>query len=221
MNIRRYDIGREHLHSIGMPAITEQENGAYVRHDDHEALVQEMRAEIAALERTVMDQTVVIVELREAKCDGNHGGPRCADPGCWNDSSQPAEPVREPSDERILVAFIAHTKRLYTGNPKDHKDWSSFKAGFEAAQQDADKVDARPDMFWDNNDPERCQDCIHNVLVEVQCNRDLSVGDVIEVQQAVRLANISVRITAAEDDEGNGDMEYEVIDSATQHERQP
>lgn len=21
-----------------------------------------------------------------AKCDGNHGGPRCADPGCWNDS---------------------------------------------------------------------------------------------------------------------------------------
>ena len=20
-----------------------------------------------------------------SKCDGNHGGPRCADPGCWND----------------------------------------------------------------------------------------------------------------------------------------
>lgn len=26
-----------------------------------------------------------------AKCDGNHGGPRCADPECWNDSqAQPA-----------------------------------------------------------------------------------------------------------------------------------
>jgi hypothetical protein len=22
-----------------------------------------------------------------ARCDGNHGGPRCADPGCWNDDA--------------------------------------------------------------------------------------------------------------------------------------
>ena len=35
-------------------------------HDDHQALIQEMDAEIAALERTVVDQTVVITELREA-----------------------------------------------------------------------------------------------------------------------------------------------------------
>lgn len=35
-------------------------------------------------------------EQRTAKCDGDHGGPRCADPECWNDS--PAEPVKVPSD---------------------------------------------------------------------------------------------------------------------------
>lgn len=23
----------------------------------------------------------------KVKCDGNHGGPRCADPECWNDSA--------------------------------------------------------------------------------------------------------------------------------------
>lgn len=82
------------------------------------------------------------------------------------------------------------------------------------AQQDADKVDAEPDMFWDDNDPERCQDSIHNVLVEVQCNRDLSVGDVVEVQRAIRLPNASVRITAVENEDGSGDLEYEVIDAA-------
>lgn len=26
---------------------------------------------------------------RPAKCDGNHGGPRCADPECWNDAVAP------------------------------------------------------------------------------------------------------------------------------------
>ena len=84
------------------PCITERTDGAYVRHDDHEALMQEKDAEIAALERTVVDQTVVITEFR---------------------------------------------------------------------------------------------------------------GTAL---QAIKLPNISVRITSAEDDEGNGDMEYEVIDATMQ-----
>lgn len=37
-----------------------------------------------------------------AKCDGNHGGPRCADPECWNDSqAQPAA----VSDEQIERSY--------------------------------------------------------------------------------------------------------------------
>ncbi len=102
---------------------------------------------------------------------------------------------------------------------------NSYGAGFiaaaghcencDAAQDtDADKVDAEPDMFWDDDDPERCQDSLHNVLVEVQCNRDLSVGDVVEVQRAIRLPNVSVRITAVEDEDGDGDLEYEIINDA-------
>ncbi|WP_394065380.1 hypothetical protein [Alcaligenes sp. WGS1538] len=102
---------------------------------------------------------------------------------------------------------------------------NSYGAGFiaaaghcencDAAQDtDAAKVDAEPDMFWDDDDPERCQDSIHNVLVEVQCNHGLSVGNVVEVQRAIRLPNVSVRITAVEDEDGGGDLEYEVIDAA-------
>lgn len=26
----------------------------------------------------------------KVKCDGNHGGPRCADPECWNDDPVPS-----------------------------------------------------------------------------------------------------------------------------------
>lgn len=38
------------------------------------------------------------VKAERAKCDGNHGGPRCADPECWN-TDEPAgtEPEPEPA----------------------------------------------------------------------------------------------------------------------------
>lgn len=57
----------------------------------------ELRAQVAQLENIVVAQTVTIAELRAAKCDGNHGGPRCTDPECWNDSPQAAEPVAWPT----------------------------------------------------------------------------------------------------------------------------
>lgn len=85
--MKRYDIGREYAHSVGAPAITEQPIGAYVRHDDHTALVDEWRAEKAALEQIVMTQEVTIAELRE----GMGGAP------AW----QPI--ATAPSDGRTLL----------------------------------------------------------------------------------------------------------------------
>lgn len=35
------------------------------------------------------------------KCDGNHGGPRCADPECWNDSRAAIELYRQGRDEPV------------------------------------------------------------------------------------------------------------------------
>lgn len=74
MGIRRYDIGREYAHSVGAPAITEQPNGAYVRHDDHQALADEWRAEKGQLEQIAMAQTVTITELREGMDAVGAGG---------------------------------------------------------------------------------------------------------------------------------------------------
>lgn len=62
--IARFDLGREFAANISAPCINEQANGAYVRHDDHEAVVQEMRAEIAALEGVVNGQAAAIASNR-------------------------------------------------------------------------------------------------------------------------------------------------------------
>ncbi|WP_374697324.1 Lar family restriction alleviation protein [Alcaligenes nematophilus] len=124
-------------------------------------------------------------------------------------------------DSRIAADMAAIVETLDEGEWAEHIAKTDLGQRLEhhitqlvGKQQDAEKVDAEPDMFWDDDDPERCQDSIHNVLVEVQCNRDLSVGNVVEVQRAIRLPNVSVRITAVEDEDGSGDLEYEVIDAA-------
>lgn len=44
-----------------------------------------------------------------AKCDGNHGGPRCADPECWNDSPEQAAKGEVPEDcdvRKILLDIV-------------------------------------------------------------------------------------------------------------------
>lgn len=49
------------------------------------------------------------------KCDGDHGGPRCADPECWNDS--PVEPVKGPSDADIIQLFVDIVQKDEIGSP--------------------------------------------------------------------------------------------------------
>lgn len=122
--MKRYDLGTSRESGIGQPGITEQPNGAYVRHDDHQALMQEKDAEIVALERTVVDQTVVITELREGIELARQGlgepfgwgaydaatakpvltADDMSDSIAWfplHRSTQPAESVKEPSDDMV------------------------------------------------------------------------------------------------------------------------
>ena len=45
------------------------------------------------------------------KCDGNHGGPRCADPECWNDT--PAEARKAtPSASPDFLEFESYDDKL-------------------------------------------------------------------------------------------------------------
>jgi hypothetical protein len=45
-------------------------------------------------------------QSEKPKCDGNHGGPRCADPECWNDDPQRQEPEQEPVTQ--LPAWVSY-----------------------------------------------------------------------------------------------------------------
>lgn len=63
----------------------------------------ERRAEAERLEaqRRELEEQAEAQRQREAaarppKCDGNHGGPRCADPECWNDEDPNAPTVVNP-----------------------------------------------------------------------------------------------------------------------------
>lgn len=70
------------------------------------------------------------------------------------------------------------------------------------------------DMFWDADDPERCESSINNVVVEAYSYRGLKVGDIVTIQRAARLPGLEVRVTQVPDGEGNGDLEWDVIDAA-------
>lgn len=54
-------------------------------------------------------------EPKPAKCDGNHGGPRCADPECWNDS--PVSPTRY---RKKPVEIEAHQWHKNGDHPLDY-----------------------------------------------------------------------------------------------------
>jgi hypothetical protein len=73
------------------------------------------------------------------------------------------------------------------------------------------EMDDTPDMFWNADDPERCQDSIHNVVIEAYENGS-NVGDIVEVQQAIRLHNVKVRIIA--DPEDDEEISYEPLAAA-------
>ncbi|AQZ99360.1 hypothetical protein B5M06_14975 [Comamonas kerstersii] len=70
------------------------------------------------------------------------------------------------------------------------------------------------DMFWDADDPERCESSINNVVVEAYSYRGLKVGDIVTILRAARLPGLEVRVTQVPDAEGNGDLEWDVIDAA-------
>lgn len=68
----------------------------------------------------------------------------------------------------------------------------------------------KPTMFWDHDDPEVCQDSIFEVIDREWNGGTLKHGDVMEIQRAVRLPNIKVRLIP--DGDGEDYFDYEVIE---------
>lgn len=71
---------------------------------------------------------------------------------------------------------------------------------------------ATPDMFWNADDAEQLHHSIDEFLNDEICNGVCEVGGEFEIQRAVRLPNIKIRVTAIDDE--SCEAEYEVIDAA-------
>lgn len=63
----------------------------------------------SAWEAIASDRNRLEAQLAQqaAKCDGNHGGPRCADPECWNDTDQCQQERKENLELRRMLC-LAH-----------------------------------------------------------------------------------------------------------------
>lgn len=82
--------------------------------------------------------------------------------------------------------------------------------GIQLSADGGERKDAeRPDMFWNNDDPEQVQGSIHDVVIEAY-ESGYDIGSTVEVQQAIRLENVKVQITRDE----TGEIAYEYIDAA-------
>lgn len=63
-----------------------------------------------------------------------------------------------------------------------------------------------PTMFWDADDPQEPQQSVHDVLVSI----DAKEGSQVEVQRAVGLENMTVKVTGITD---FGEYQWEVVDN--------
>jgi hypothetical protein len=69
-------------------------------------------------------------------------------------------------------------------------------------------IELPPNMFWDNDEGEDCVGSIEQLLDDKYNYSGLSVGDVVEIQQAYKAPNIKVRITECDE---NSAIDYEVV----------
>ncbi len=93
-----------------------------------------------------------------------------------------------------------------------HDDMSN-EIAFLRSERDALAAKlATPDMFWNADDAEQMHHSIDEFLNDEICNGVCEVGGEFEIQRAIRLPNIKIRVTAIDDE--SCEAEYEVIDAA-------
>lgn len=130
-------------------------------------------------------------------------------------AAAPVVPAPEARDEwRELFWSVARAlnclpSTYVDGNAHVYKQAEKYAAIATAAPvaQLSDPPEA--DMFWNNDDPERCADSIHEVLEREWQDGILQVGDIRTIQQAMKLPNVRVIVTSADGDEDGFD--YDLI----------
>lgn len=64
----------------------------------------------------------------------------------------------------------------------------------EAAAQILIEQNKQPDMFWNDNDPEVCCASISEVIDRAFSSGDIEIGEIMVIQRAIRMENVTVRL---------------------------
>jgi hypothetical protein len=110
-------------------------------------------------------------------------------------SAAPAQPVAR-TNEQIVEAAIDTVRRAQ----------AELRA--PPAAQPVAATEPKPDMFWNDADPERSRGSIFQIVDDAFGDGSVSFGDVMTIQQAIRLPNVQVRIVPMADDPEYPDYEF-------------
>jgi len=87
-----------------------------------------------------------------------------------------------------------------------------MRDAYEAGMNDKAQQVAVPDLFWNDNDAEKCHHSIGELLNDEICNGSLDVGELLTIRRAVSIPKITIRIVSIDDEEC--DAEYEIVETA-------
>ena len=117
--------------------------------------------------------------------------------------------------DRLCKEAADAIEALQAENERLKRDCDIANLGFETNSKTIVALAAKlatPDMFWNADDAEQMHHSIDEFLNDEICNGVCEVGGEFEIQRAVRLPNIKIKVTAIDDE--SCEAEYEVIDAA-------
>jgi hypothetical protein len=122
---------------------------------------------------------------------------------------QPTQPGR-PSAQAVAWAYdyfgmsFSEVKARILAMPADvAQQWAA-----PPAAQPVVPAEPKPDMFWNDADPERSRGSIFQIVDDAFGDGSVSFGDVMTIQRAIRLPNVQVRVVPMADDPEYPDYEF-------------
>lgn len=95
------------------------------------------------------------------KCDGNHGGPRCSDPECWNDepdAPEPGTPLRSRCGVRHPVRPFASCGR-WKGHGGEHREMGESVGWIGESMGLSEAIIVPPPASRRDETPKTCATC--------------------------------------------------------------
>lgn len=92
------------------------------------------------LARAVTEAEALLAVPELGTCDGNHGGPRCADPECWNDSPPASDPLKDNQIAALVNKVCRLAREFHNHDSLRQRIAQELVPALKAAQQQAEPI---------------------------------------------------------------------------------